>query len=409
MISNKFNSTLNLPNFTRGQDNHLAQTNPRKLRVSLMPWKSRVEERPQNDEYIMLIDRGNRAHVETCNILTENKLVWKSDALRQKNGDGNKNGRLHSGKWDELASQEAKQDKQIELSQTLRGYGWKILVGVDSYYQAGLYEELLVQERTKLDIQIINDLNVWFRGEEQELKGIKFERLADVLIAYSHYSSDFVCSRDIVILLALMLQYLPAEDTFWLFVATVENYLQDLYSHNSRRLQTEANLFGNHLRVRSPNLANHLIHNNIEPANFATHWFASGFGEVFSSENAARIWDVFFLEGIEVWFRVGMEILQELEPLLFQLNSQDSIVSTLLHPPLEPEQIETIIETIQPGRVGFKTLDKLAQKYTRAKPQDLAFKEEATRNETIASQTSNWLHLGMWGAVDKMLQSRLGN
>ena len=59
-----------------------------------------------------------------------------------------------------------------------------------------------------------------------------------------------------------------------------------------------------------PKLCAHLLSENIQPAMYATQWFMTIFSNNIPLELTLRIWDMFFIEGQKVMYRVALAVLR---------------------------------------------------------------------------------------------------
>jgi len=75
-----------------------------------------------------------------------------------------------------------------------------------------------------------------------------------------------------------------------------------------------------------PQLASHFEKVGISPVFFCSDWFSTLFSYTFEIELTARVWDIFFLEGMNIIFKLALAILKTSENDLMLLKFEDIIV-----------------------------------------------------------------------------------
>jgi len=76
--------------------------------------------------------------------------------------------------------------------------------------------------------------------------------------------------------------------------------------------------FSNLLTLHLPEVASHLIGLRITPMLYANEWFLTLFTYTFPEKEVVQIFDLFFLEGLPVLFRIGLAIMSLLKPKLIK-------------------------------------------------------------------------------------------
>lgn len=109
----------------------------------------------------------------------------------------------------------------------------------------------------------------------------------------------------------MMLMQMPATDSFWLLVATIENYLRGYYTQDLNQLRIDAMVFEKLLAVYNPRLSRHLVsvsrgywvhallqvENDVFPLIYMTNWFLTIFTMTLPWPSVLRVWDMFYCEG----------------------------------------------------------------------------------------------------------------
>lgn len=102
---------------------------------------------------------------------------------------------------------------------------------------------------------------------------------------------------------------MPAQDSFWLLVGTLEKYLSGYYSPDLERLRKHAMIFEWLLEKYFSKLAKHLSRNDVDPLVYMTNWFLTVFTMTLPWSSVLRVWDMFYCDGVKTMFRVGLAIM----------------------------------------------------------------------------------------------------
>uniref|UniRef100_A0A7N9CJN7 TBC1 domain family member 4 n=1 Tax=Macaca fascicularis TaxID=9541 RepID=A0A7N9CJN7_MACFA len=95
-------------------------------------------------------------------------------------------------------------------------------------------------------------------------------------------------------------------------------------------------------------LYNHLEENEISPSLYAAPWFLTLFASQFSLGFVARVFDIIFLQGTEVIFKVALSLLSSQETLIMECESFENIVEFLKStlPDMNTSEMEKIITQV---------------------------------------------------------------
>uniref|UniRef100_A0A8D1E330 Rab-GAP TBC domain-containing protein n=1 Tax=Sus scrofa TaxID=9823 RepID=A0A8D1E330_PIG len=95
-------------------------------------------------------------------------------------------------------------------------------------------------------------------------------------------------------------------------------------------------------------LYNHLEENEISPSLYAAPWFLTLFASQFPLGFVARVFDIIFLQGTEVIFKVALSLLSNQETLIMECENFENIVEFLKNtlPDMNTSEMEKIITQV---------------------------------------------------------------
>ncbi|CAI4052704.1 GTPase-activating protein GYP5 SKDI_16G0300 [Saccharomyces kudriavzevii IFO 1802] len=198
----------------------------------------------------------------------------------------------------------------------IRGILWQLMANSKSREMEDIYETLLDTECLH-DATIRRDLRrTKFVGED------KMESLFKVIKVYSVYDPDVGYTQGMAFIAAPLLMNCENEaESFGLMVGLMKNYgLRELFLPGMPGLMLMLYQFDRLLEEHSPNLYNRLIREGISSTMYATQWFLTFFAYKFPLEFVLRIFDIVFVEGIEVLLKFAVNIMLKNEESLVKLR-----------------------------------------------------------------------------------------
>ncbi|GAA5859364.1 hypothetical protein JCM8547_002001 [Rhodosporidiobolus lusitaniae] len=202
--------------------------------------------------------------------------------------------------------------------------------------EPGVYQELLAQPTQEEEAPCLKQIdmdchrtfptNVFFAGN-----GPGVAKLRNVLVAYSRRNLKIGYCQGMNNLVATLLLTHPAEeDAFWVLVCIIENILPSDY-YTSRLLVSRADQeVLRDLVARSlPKIADHLEEHGVELSAITFGWFLSLFTDVLPIQTLLRVWDLFFIHGTVLLFRVALAILKLHESDLLACDSAAALYGLL--------------------------------------------------------------------------------
>ncbi|RIB13064.1 rab-GTPase-TBC domain-containing protein [Gigaspora rosea] len=207
-------------------------------------------------------------------------------------------------------SRKIKKLVRLGIPESVRGKAWQFMAGVHKYRKKGVFDKLRNKEKLPIYDDIEKDIDrcypdhIHFRE-----KGFGQEDLFNILKAYAHYDTVVGYCQGMGRLVGMMLMQIPAEDTFWLLVATIEEYMSGYFSPDLPQIKVDSRIFDLLLLEHNPKLAQHFRNEGVDPILYIPKWFLTIFTMVLPWSSVLRIWDVFYFEGVKLFFRVGLAIL----------------------------------------------------------------------------------------------------
>ncbi|KAM0751672.1 TBC-domain-containing protein [Meredithblackwellia eburnea MCA 4105] len=198
---------------------------------------------------------------------------------------------------------------------------WAECSGANEAREPGLYQELLSLHRGE-ENQCLNQIdmdchrtfptNVFFAGN-----GPGVAKLRNVLIAYSWRNPKIGYCQGMNNLTATLLLTHPAEeDAFWVLVCIIEKILpSDYYTSHLLVSQADQRVLRDLVQRIMPDIAAHLEDLGVELPAITFGWFLSLFTDALPIQTLLRVWDLLFVFGTVILFRVAIAIIQ--------MNSQE--------------------------------------------------------------------------------------
>ncbi|KAG9291907.1 hypothetical protein G9A89_004845 [Geosiphon pyriformis] len=251
------------------------------------------------------------------------------------------------------------------IPESVRGKAWQFMAGAGKYRKPKVYEVLRKRERLPIYDVIERDIHRCYPDHIQfrEGNGSGQSDLHDILKAYAHYNPAVGYCQGMGRLVGMMLMQMPAEDTFWLLVATIEEYMNGYFGPTLSQLRIDSVVFEQLLAEHDPKLAQHLADNDIVPLMYMTQWFMTIFTMSLPWASVLRIWDVFYFEGVKLFFRVGLAIMDcTRDHILKKCPSSSEIMDFLLHIPPEMLTPDLLLDAAFNVRLRRSSIRRLAKR-----------------------------------------------
>jgi len=272
------------------------------------------------------------------------------------------------GSMDPVMSRDSRKIKKLVRSgipESVRGKAWQFMACADRYRKPGVFDELRNRERLPIYDDIERDIHRCYPDHIQFREESSFgqDDLHSVLKAYAHYNPAVGYCQGMGRLVGMMLMQMPAEDSFWLLVATIEEYMVGYFTPTLSQVKIDSIVFDQLLLEHDPKLAQHLANNGVVPLMYMTQWFMTIFTMALPWASVLRVWDIFYFEGVKLFFRIGLAILDcTKEHLLKNCPTNAEILGFLLHLPHESLTPDLLLETAFKIRLKRSTIRRLTKR-----------------------------------------------
>ncbi|KAM6941083.1 TBC1 domain family member 1 isoform 4-T8 [Lycodopsis pacificus] len=190
------------------------------------------------------------------------------------------------------------------------------------------YKELLKQLTTQQHAILI-DLGRTFPTHPyfQAQLGAGQLSLYNLLKAYSLLDPEVGYCQGLSFIAGVLLLHMEEEDAFYMLKFLMYDVgLRKQYRPDMIILQIQMYQLSRLLHDYHRDLYSHLEQQEIGPSLYATPWFLTAFSSHFPLGFVARVFDMLFLQGSEVIFKVALSLLGSHKPLILQHDSLESIV-----------------------------------------------------------------------------------
>ncbi|XP_037620283.1 TBC1 domain family member 1 isoform X1 [Sebastes umbrosus] len=190
------------------------------------------------------------------------------------------------------------------------------------------YKELLKQ-LTSQQHAILIDLGRTFPTHPyfQAQLGAGQLSLYNLLKAYSLLDPEVGYCQGLSFIAGVLLLHMGEQDAFNMLKFLMYDVgLRKQYRPDMIILQIQMYQLSRLLHDYHRDLYIHLEQHEIGPSLYATPWFLTAFASHFPLGFVARVFDMLFLQGSEVIFKVGLSLLGSHKPLILQHESLESIV-----------------------------------------------------------------------------------
>ncbi|KAG0218277.1 hypothetical protein BGX33_007955 [Mortierella sp. NVP41] len=192
---------------------------------------------------------------------------------------------------------------------------WQEASGAYDMRQPGYYRELLSRQPPEecqcwgdieLDLHRTFPTNVLFSHGGQGI-----ERLKNILLAYSlHNPLVGYCQGMNLLAGTLLLTNNTEEESFWILVSMLGRRMpEDYFTQQLLSPQADQRVLKELVQEIMPRLSLHFQEMHVDLTAVTFSWFLTLFTDCLPVETLLRVWDVFFVEGMMVVFKIAVAIL----------------------------------------------------------------------------------------------------
>ncbi|XP_040608145.1 TBC1 domain family member 4 isoform X6 [Mesocricetus auratus] len=173
--------------------------------------------------------------------------------------------------------------------------------------------------------------------------------LFNLLKAYSLLDKEVGYCQGISFVAGVLLLHMSEEQAFEMLKFLMYDLgFRKQYRPDMMSLQIQMYQLSRLLHDYHRELYNHLEENEISPSLYAAPWFLTLFASQFPLGFVARIFDIIFLQGTEVIFKVALSLLSSQEALIMECENFENIVEFLKStlPDMNTTEMEKIITQV---------------------------------------------------------------
>ncbi|XP_037655691.1 TBC1 domain family member 4 isoform X1 [Choloepus didactylus] len=170
--------------------------------------------------------------------------------------------------------------------------------------------------------------------------------LFNLLKAYSLLDKEVGYCQGISFVAGVLLLHMSEEQAFEMLKFLMYDLgFRKQYRPDMMSLQIQMYQLSRLLHDYHRDLYNHLEENEISPSLYAAPWFLTLFASQFPLGFVARVFDIIFLQGTEVIFKVALSLLSSQESLIMECENFENIVEFLKStlPDMNTAEMEKII------------------------------------------------------------------
>lgn len=154
--------------------------------------------------------------------------------------------------------------------------------------------------------------------------GIGQRSLYNILGSFSLMDPQTGYQQGMSYIAAILIMQMDEESSFWAFVEIMKTYKVNLlYRSESDSLLNWMKEFDKWFSKLLPKLYQHMKKECISFEIYAVKWIKTIYSYNFPLELIFRIWDVFFIEGMDFLIWVGLALLDQSEDDLLKMKSMD--------------------------------------------------------------------------------------
>ena len=295
------------------------------------------------DEFGFRVDEEDGAEPESNKILAEpfvenkqQKLLWQAHLEFTFNSD------VEDLSWHKIGKSIPRSDRLTQLVEsgiphTMRAQVWLRLAGALQKRSASQvsYDEIVQASENgnpatikAIDKDLLRTIpnNICFSSMESP--GVpKLRRILKGLAWF--YPKNGYC-QGIGMIVAHLLLFMEEEDAFWMMCAIVEDLIPAAYfSSNLLGVTVDQRVLRQFVAMFLPEVEKVFQEHDIELRLITLHWYITLFAGVIHPKILLRVWDMFFLDGSIVLFRIAMGMLSLKQDSLISLENSADVFNTL--------------------------------------------------------------------------------
>lgn len=197
-------------------------------------------------------------------------------------------------------------------------------------------------------------------------KDLDKEGLRKVLVTYSLRNPNVGYCQGINFIVASLLKIgFNHDETFWLFVQIIEQYVPTGYYSSMSGVILDQKVFDHLLRLKQPKLMKLMERLEMDSTLFTIQWFICVFSFSFPLETVMFFWDNIFVKGFPILFCIGLSIASIIKKQLFNQTDFIEILSIIDRACESMTDIQKLKKSMQKksARVPFGFIYRLRSVY----------------------------------------------
>eukprot|EP01102_Stenamoeba_stenopodia_P015983 TRINITY_DN5526_c0_g1_i2.p1 TRINITY_DN5526_c0_g1~~TRINITY_DN5526_c0_g1_i2.p1 ORF type:complete len:825 (+),score=163.96 TRINITY_DN5526_c0_g1_i2:165-2639(+) len=216
------------------------------------------------------------------------------------------------------------------IPDSMRGSVWQLLTQSIELYNMNknYYEDMKDRESNFAEAITCDAPRTIIAADPSKQKS-----LANILLVYSIYDLDTGYCQGMNYIVAMLLEFMPEENAFWLFVRLMKSYcIKGFFQQNSSFLLECMEVFDQNLAIHAPKAVEHLKKFNINATLYASKWFTTlFFYPGIPHQLCYRIFDLFCVDGLDILFRAGIALICLAQDSLLSVSGFMELTNHLLN------------------------------------------------------------------------------
>ncbi|KAG0030565.1 hypothetical protein BGZ82_007390 [Podila clonocystis] len=270
---------------------------------------------------------------------------------------------------------------------------WQEASGAYDLRQPGYYKELLAKKNIEecvcwgdieMDLHRTFPTNILFGPG-----GHGIDKLKNILIAYSLYNPVVgYCQGMNLLAGTLLLTNNSEEEAFWILASMLGRHLpEDYFTSQLLSPQADQRVLKELVHEILPRLHEHFQEMHVDLTAVTFSWFLTLFTDCLPVETLLRVWDVFFVEGMLVLFKVAVAVLWINEKEILKCRNGAAVYCFMKQMTLSMHQADKLMKVafitlksyIHPEKIEAKR-----QRHQRSVRQELLQEQQLMKTRTFA-------------------------
>jgi Rab-GTPase-TBC domain len=184
------------------------------------------------------------------------------------------------------------------------------------------------------------------------------------------------------------------QEAFWILSQIIEKYMPFSYYTDMSGLILDMKVLEKTILKYLPKLSKKFLSIGLEPMLFSVQWFICIFSYNFSGPVVARLWDIFFIEGIGFIFKVALSILYLFRHKIMDIKGFEDGVIFCAHLAEQITDIDLILETTMRFDINIQEIDDLRNSLSNTNTQGVNYQQYCSNDrecKDLKRLTSDYL------------------